>query len=295
MVNFYDFITGNSTYFNQVSFLQNEVTLIDYYCPIKENVASVWSHKNCLMYVFTGAKGFSSLDFFHESFQNQILFVRKGGCILHQRFDEPYHALIFMFNDAVLKDFSVEYPDLLQSFPEKESEFMQQPVVIELRSSFYIEMIFKSSLEYLKEPVNESRFSLELKFKELMINLLREKSDNAFYNYLSWICNDDSVSFMKLMLENSHFNFTTQELARTAGMSLSTFKRIFRSHFNMAPGRWLRDQRITKAKTLLSASRKNISEIAFELGYSDVAAFSKAFKTATSLSPHEFIRKKTVA
>ena len=56
----------------------------------------------------------------------------------------------------------------------------------------------------------------------------------------------------------------------------------------MSPGKWLREQRIARAEGMLKNLNKNISDIAFELGYSDAAAFSKSFKSETGVSPTEY-------
>ncbi|MEX0720576.1 MAG: AraC family transcriptional regulator [Balneolaceae bacterium] len=196
-----------------------------------------------------------------------------------------------MFEDASVKSLLADYPDLLINTVHGKEDFMKQPVVLELNSSSFVESIFKSSLEYLKQPTTESVISLKFKFQELLVNLLREKGSNLFPIYLSWICNDESVAFVKLMRENSHFNFTTKELARTADMSLSTFKRIFKKHFNLPPGKWLREQRILNAISLLSNTDYTVSEIAYKLGYNDTAAFSKAFKGATHHNPTDYRKK----
>lgn len=291
MVNIYDFICSDSSYFDQLKFSKGGELFIDYLCPITEPRARVWTHKNCLMYVVQGAKGYASIDHYHESHQHQVLFLRKGGYVLHQHFEKPYRALIFMFEDEAIKTLIADYPDLLNKKVLTKADFMKQPVVLELESSSFIESIFISSLEYLKQPTTESVISLKLKFNELLVNLLRGEESNLFHMYLSWLCNDESVSFIKLMRENSHCNFTTKELARTAGMSLSTFKRVFKKHFNLPPGQWLREQRIANAVVLLSTTDHTISEIAFKLGYNDAAAFSKAFKRAINLNPADYRQK----
>lgn len=292
MVNIYDFICSNSSYFDQLKFGRDKKIFIDYLCPITEKKARVWSHKNCLMYVVQGAKGYASLDHYHQSHEHQIFFIRKGGYILHQQFENPYRALIFMFDDAAIRDFLAEYPHLLKEKIRTEADFINQPAATALESSPFIKSVFISSLDYLKHPATESSISLEIKFKELMVNLLREREFNSFYFYLSWLCNDNRASFIKLMRENSHFNFTTEELARIACMSLSTFKRVFKKHFGVSSGKWLREQRIARAKFLLENTDKNVTEIAFELGYSDAASFSKAFKLATTLNPTDFCQRQ---
>lgn len=291
MINIYDFICSNASYFDQLKFGNDEKIFIDYLCPITEDKARAWSHKNCLMYVVQGSKGYAPANYYHLSQEHQFLFVRKGGIILHQDFKTPYRALIFMFDDSSIKEFFGEYPELLV---HGGNDFIESPAISELPSSIFIRSVFISSLDYLKSPAVENSISLELKFKELLVNVMREKDANSFRGYLSQICNNEAASFIKLMRENSQYNFTSKELARIACMSLSTFKRVFIKHFGIPPGKWLHEQRIARAIALLAHDSNSVSEIAFELGYSDAAAFSKAFKLATKLSPVEYCRNRSI-
>jgi AraC-like DNA-binding protein len=291
MTNIYDFITANSSHFDQLKFgSEEDGVFIDYICPIQEMKARVWTHKNCLMYVMQGAKGYGSQHGHHESQQDEILFIRKGGYILFQRFKEPYRALIFMFSDSAIRSLLLEYPALLCLDKRTRENFMDQPEVLVLESSPYIKSTFLTAHHYLKQPTVESNIALEFKFKELLVNLLRKKEANAFYLYLSWLSFDEQLPFRKLIKENAHLNFTTEELAKTANMSLSTFKRAFKSHFGCTPGKWLWEQRMERARVLLKTPGINISGIAFELGYRDVASFSKAFKSGTGTSPSHYLK-----
>lgn len=288
MINIYDFICANAAYFDQLKFGNDEKIFIDYLCPIKENKARVWSHKNCLMYVFGGEKGYASGDHYHQSREHEVLFIRKGGVVLHQYFDEPYRALIFMFDDTAVKAFFSEFPSLMRPAGEGVLTLGGQPTVTEAPSSNFIQSAFLSSLEYLKNPAEENQVVLDIKFKELLASLLREKEPNPFGSYMAGICGDKTAAFIRLMRDNSHYNFTTGELAKIAGMGLSTFKREFTRHFGLPPGKWLREQRIARAVSMLTRN-KSVSEVAFELGYADAAAFSKAFKLATNRNPSEYL------
>lgn len=290
MINMYDFITANASNFDQLKFGKYNDIFIDYLCPLTDAKSRVWTHKNCLMYVMQGVKEYASLEHYHKSQEGEVLFISKGGYILFQHFEKPYRALIFMFNDDAIRDLVLEYPDLLRTEQHARNAFLHESEILPLESNAFIESIFLSSLMYVQDPAEESPISLELKFKELLINLLRKREDNAFYRYLSWLSLDDEVSFIKLMKDNSHLNFTSEELARAAGMSLSSFKRNFKKYFGLPPGKWLHQQRIARAKKMLKNQVRNISDIAFELGYNDAASFSKAFKGAIGMSPSEFTR-----
>lgn len=293
MINIYDHICATTSYDDQLKFGKSGEIFVNYHCSITEQKTRVWSHKNFLMFVMEGSTGYETGNFYHESREQELLFIRKGGFAIHKRFERPYHALMYVFDDAFIKSLVAEYPALLEKKYSKEVDFLQQPGVLELNPSPLIKSVFLSSLEYLRLSGKESVIAMELTFKELLVNLLREKESNPFYLYLSWLCNDEAVSFIKLMRENSHLNFSTKELARTAGMSESTFKRIFQQHFGVPPGKWLQEQRMARALILLSNPKNTIADIAFQLGYSDAAAFSKAFRKAKQLNPSEYYKQLT--
>lgn len=284
-VNMYDFILANSSFLDQVEFGDKEL-FIDYVCPITEKRQAIWSHKNCLMLVIQGKKSYESLHQNQLSQKNDVLFIRKGGYIVHQYFEQPYHALIFMFDDTSIQKLLHLYPNLELDSKRQSSPLMEK-VVWELDCNRKHKNIFLSSLDYLSSDHSEIKPLLELKFMELMLNLIQNKENNSFYNYLCFLMDDRKAAFIKLMNDNCHLYFTASELARTANMSLSTFKRNFKKYMGSSPGKWLREQRISRAKDFLNQGR-NISDLAFELGYSDPASFSKSFKKSVGCYPSEY-------
>ena len=60
------------------------------------------------------------------------------------------------------------------------------------------------------------------------------------------------------------------------------------SIFGLTTGQWLLKTRIDRAQRLLSESNLGIAAIAVAVGYTDQSAFSRQFRTATSLTPNQF-------
>lgn len=73
--------------------------------------------------------------------------------------------------------------------------------------------------------------------------------------------------------------------------SYRNINRIFLAHRGETIGQHIRRRRLEKAAEYIKYSSYTITEIAEEVGYSDKAAFSKAFKQQFELSPSQFREK----
>ena len=85
--------------------------------------------------------------------------------------------------------------------------------------------------------------------------------------------------------------FGVPELCRALGMSRAQLYRKFQALTGQPVVHYFRMMRLHKARTLLQNTQRYISEIAFEVGFSDPAHFSRAFREAFGSSPGD-IRKR---
>ena len=90
------------------------------------------------------------------------------------------------------------------------------------------------------------------------------------------------------MQDNSQREIRLSEVARRFDMSVRTFNRRFREATGKSPMQYLQELRIDMAKDLLQTSNLSISEIAYKVGYQDVAWFSELFKAHLAISPSEY-------
>lgn len=75
------------------------------------------------------------------------------------------------------------------------------------------------------------------------------------------------------------------ELARVAQLSPPYFTRLFTRTFGRSPRRFLLEERMRLASVRLLESSASVSQIARELGYADVFAFSRQFKAVQGQNP----------
>jgi transcriptional regulator GlxA family with amidase domain len=81
------------------------------------------------------------------------------------------------------------------------------------------------------------------------------------------------------------------ELAAIVNSGRRTFERRFRQATNNTPLEYIQRVRIEAAKRFFEASRKNVSEVMFDVGYTDTKAFRDTFKKITGLTPVDYRNK----
>lgn len=92
----------------------------------------------------------------------------------------------------------------------------------------------------------------------------------------------------RFLLSNLHRRIDLDELAAVAAMSKFEFCRAFRVAFGRPPLTAHRIARLNRAASLLSRSDRTASEIAAELGFSEIANFSRAFRKQFGCPPGQY-------
>ena len=87
---------------------------------------------------------------------------------------------------------------------------------------------------------------------------------------------------------NYAFPLTTSTLAKLAKLPVARFARLVKRIFSITPIQLIAKTRIAAASEMLRQSDRTISEIALECGYYDHSAFTRSFRTITSMTPTEY-------
>lgn len=211
----------------------------------------------------------------------QSLLIKKGNCLWTELLDKEdiYYCKLLFFSDECLKDFLNKYFKNQKTQTEKPSYF-----AIENDDYILAYINSLSSITTISTTNQEDLF--KIKFEELLL-YLSTKYNNDFTNYLLSLIQPEKSSFKTIIEQNIHSTLSLEEIAFLCNMSLSTFKRHFIKEYNESPGKWLREKRLIKAKTLLEKGKHKPSEIFHDLGYNNLSNFSTAFKRKFGLNPSE--------
>lgn len=97
---------------------------------------------------------------------------------------------------------------------------------------------------------------------------------------------------MEISLKHlSETKFNLEALAEEIGMSRMTLHRKIEGLFGQSPGAFVRTLRLKRGAELLKAKDKNISEIAYEVGFESPANFSAAFRRQFGMSPSKYCKQ----
>jgi AraC-like DNA-binding protein len=80
------------------------------------------------------------------------------------------------------------------------------------------------------------------------------------------------------------------QIARSAGLSVRNFNRLFLIELGLTPKAAHTQFRIHRAKELLSTGKRSVTEVALEVGYPSLSQFIPVFRRATGQLPSEFAR-----
>jgi DNA-binding response OmpR family regulator len=89
----------------------------------------------------------------------------------------------------------------------------------------------------------------------------------------------------------SNADFSVEMLSEEVGMSSTHLYRKLKSTTQLSPNDIIRKYRIKKASLLLGNKEGNISEIMYEVGFSNLSYFSKCFRAEFGVTPKEYQQK----
>lgn len=104
--------------------------------------------------------------------------------------------------------------------------------------------------------------------------------------------NDDEVKKAQDFIEKNYSEkITVDQLCDKLAIGRRSFERRFKKATNNTVMEYIQRVKIEAAKRSLETSRKNITEVMYDVGYTDTKAFRDMFKKITGLTPIEYRNK----
>lgn len=103
------------------------------------------------------------------------------------------------------------------------------------------------------------------------------------------------LTIAKNMLEeNFSVRVDINTLAKKVALSKFHFSRSFKSVFGLSPHQFILNKRLEKSAQLIIEGKLMITDIACQVGFSDIYSFSKSFKKRFNACPSSFSTKTSI-
>ena len=283
MNNFFEQVLKNPGYYRQFQCGKSLITAFT--CPLearlmKTRFADLWTQYNYLFYVIGGEKKWHTAKGTYHIQQESCVFVRKGGFILEQVMDTGFCVMLFFIPDEFIRDTLYERTKPLAN----SGESFDQLLLLDANET--LKGFFLSMYAYYTQIQEPDAALLEVKFKELILNIACNNANDGLQRYFSTLLHEPHEETIKRVMEDNFcYNLKLETYAGLCNRSLSAFKRDFERLFLTTPGKWLLEKRLHHALHLLQHHHKTVGDAAFESGFESNAHFSRAFKARFGKTP----------
>lgn len=256
--------------------------------PLK---ATEWmENEACLIYSREGSAKMHSHNKSERFAQDESVFMKCGNYINHWQIREEDSR-----NEAVAIHF---YPDVISLiFETNIPKYLLEPVnagaesFVKIDKSSVLKSYVEGLMVYFDNPVLFNEDSIKLKLREL-ISLLYGLNSNGIREILSDLFNPDKREFKSIIARHLYDDLSLEELATLTHLSLASFKRKFKEHYELSPGQYLLQKKLERAGKLLRTTEDRIADVGFDCGFNDLSSFTRAFSKKYGVSPTSYRNSK---
>jgi len=239
-----------------------------------DEVYSAFADVPTFTYIKRGAIKLYSENESHSAQQGDCFLTQAYADLKAKRILDPvsggFESLVFVIynQEAVSIDNSVTEDKSDSSFLKLKSENLTS-LFLNLDSHFLLQKSISST------KCAELRAAID---KDIFLTTSTQLVD---------MLNTQNQLFRKFLYDHITQNLTIDKLAAKVGMSTSTFQRFFRKEMGVTPYQWIKDQRLHYARCEMQFKQVPASKIYLELGFEDLAHFSREFKKKFGYGPKQ--------
>ncbi len=240
----------------------------------------VYYPANFLVYIEKGELTIYNNNENHVVKQGEFCLVKKytHGKYLKRKEGnlDGFKEVIFLLHDTFIQEIVNDFK-ISGSIPPITKN------VISLKSTPILMGLISSIKHYFQQDEAFDHQLIRLKTKEAILAITQNNPDLLYvFHDFSQPARANLKSFME---NNFNRGFSIEQLAKMSGRSISTFNRDFKEMFNTTPHKWIKNKRLELALYILSNTNRKSSDIYLEVGFEDLAHFSRSFKNYFGYNP----------
>lgn len=214
----------------------------------------------------------------------EVVFIPRGLYHVSDLIPESgtFRNLLFYFDDSIIQEF-LSTTRVTEVSKKDVPDHLRFGVVPALR------MFADSLIDIYQTNRLRNKNFLNLKILELLYLLNGLAQEQQFANFLFRLTLPKKRNIRAFMEQNFDKPLKIEDYAYLTGRSLSTFRRDFKSYYDITPQQWLKEKRLEKALAILKDKEVSVTELAFEVGYENISYFIREFSSKYGQTPKQYI------
>lgn len=156
-----------------------------------------------------------------------------------------------------------------------------------------VDLLIRKLFHIFTEEHSQKDLLVDMNTSELIVHMLQTESRNLLLkNYKKHITKSGLAAAVEFINKNLDRSISIKKLADVACMSKASFYRYFNNEFGISPIEYINQERVKKARRLLTNDKFNVTDVSLQLGYSSLSHFIKLFKEHTGTTPKQYQLKK---
>jgi AraC family transcriptional regulator, exoenzyme S synthesis regulatory protein ExsA len=183
------------------------------------------------------------------------------------------------------------YPDIVEEIFDFQLSNFNYNLKYNIKQLVLNELLqnFKENINLLLDyPELTDEEMIKSKLKEFIMLITKFENLPSQFEFLAGLFNPAQINFRSVVENNLYNDFTIDDLAKLAHVSVASFKRKFKEVYDESPKKYINRRRMERAALLLANSKLRISDIAFDVGYNSLSTFNRNFTEHFDKSPSDF-------
>lgn len=242
---------------------------------------TVFLTEHALVFVIKGAK---LLHFGEETIKaesGKIVLLKKGIYVMAEYIERGLHfeAILIFLSHRTIRDTLATSNFSININPLKNLPYL----VVD--SNEHLADYIRIFRKYFNIAQLKNLQFLQLKQKELLQLLIYTTASSELSAFISSLAKNEPESIEYIVNEYLLQPLSVADYANLSHRSLAAFKRDFRKIFNTTPRKWINQNRLKQAYSLLINTTDRINEVSESCGFESPSYFIKLFREHYGCTP----------